>query len=206
MLPPHISLRCGLTLALVSGCGIAPSGEVEVAAAEPAPRSLDVASSAASGDRGTLLDAGSDEKGDAGSLYPQVVSIIERSCAYQRCHAGTPMGAGLGFELGSDHRAMLVDVPSCEYERMARVAPGSLEQSWLWIKLTAPFRPITDPYAHAIYFTPPPGWDESQRGCRDQTDEGVPLFGQRMPSTAPNTLPPEQLDVIRRWILAGAPP
>jgi hypothetical protein len=88
---------------------------------------------------------------------------------------------------------------------MPRVAPGDPERSWLWVKLTAPFRPQTDPYAHSIYFEPPADWDPGERGCRDQTDEGEPLFGQRMPSTAPNTLRPDELAVIRAWILAGAP-
>lgn len=140
------------------------------------------------------------------SLYPQVVDIIERRCSWERCHAGPLIGAGLHFEPGRDHRAALVGVRACEYDLMARVTPGAPDQSWLMVKLTAPFRPLRDPYAHQIFFTPPAGWDPSRRGCRDQTRDGVPLFGQRMPSTAPNTLPPEELEVIRRWIAEGAPP
>jgi hypothetical protein len=140
------------------------------------------------------------------SLYPQVVDVIERRCSWERCHAGPLIGAGLSFAPGGDHRAALVGVRACEYDLMARVTPGDPAQSWLMVKLTAPFRPLSDPYAHQIFFTPPAGWDPSRRGCRDQTRDGVPLFGQRMPSTAPNTLPPDELDVIRRWIAQGAPP
>jgi hypothetical protein len=143
---------------------------------------------------------------DASSLYPQVVDIIARSCSYERCHAGPLVGAGLSFEPGTDVRAALVGVRACQYDRMARVEPGDPDRSWLMIKLTEPFRPIDDPYAHAIYFAPPPGWDPLRRGCRDQTREGVPLFGQRMPATAPNSLPPAELDLLRRWIASGAPP
>ena len=190
--------RAWLGLLLLTGC--------EGAAGE---RSDAIIAATALGDGGCVppADVGLPEGGqDAGSLYPRVVAIIERSCAYQRCHAGTPVGAGLSFEVGGDHRAMLVGVRACEYDRMARVTPGDPDQSWLWVKLTAPFRPLDDPYAHSIYFTPPHAWDETARGCRDQTDEGLPLFGQRMPSTAPNTLSGPELEVIRRWILAGAPP
>jgi len=42
-------------------------------------------------------------------------------------------------------------------------------------------------------------------GCRDQTEDGAPLFGQRMPATAPNTLSDADLATISRWIAEGAP-
>jgi hypothetical protein len=73
------------------------------------------------------------------------------------------------------------------------------------IKLTARFRPAMDPYPNYIVFTPPADWEEGVRGCRDQTEDGVPLFGQRMPNTAPNTLSDAELDTIARWIATGAP-
>lgn len=150
------------------------------------------------------IDGGTAQTGEP-SLYPQVEAILNYGCSYERCHAGRVVGGGLSFAPDADFYPQLVGVRACEYDRMARVTPGKPEESWLWIKLTAPFRPLTDPYAHQIYFTPPTDWDASRRGCRDQTDEGVPLFGQRMPATAPNSLPDEELEVIRRWILQGAP-
>jgi hypothetical protein len=137
--------------------------------------------------------------------YAAVVEIFERSCAYIRCHAGTPVGGTLSFLRGANHALSLVDVPACEYERMKRVEPFQPERSWLIVKLTAAFRDRDDPYANYIYFDPDPDWDPNQRGCRDQTDDGTPLFGSRMPLTAPNMLPDSELETIRRWIEEGAP-
>lgn len=88
---------------------------------------------------------------------------------------------------------------------MARVQPSDPEHSWLMVKLTADFRPADDPYPYYIRFEPEPGWDSSQRACRDQTEDGTPLFGQRMPLTAPNMLPAPELATVRAWIEAGAP-
>jgi hypothetical protein len=137
--------------------------------------------------------------------YAAVVEILERSCAYVRCHSGTPVGGALSFLRGANHALSLVDVPACEYELMKRVEPFHPERSWLIVKLTAAFRPASDPYANYIYFDPEPGWDPNQRGCRDETDEGTPLFGSRMPLTAPNMLPDEELETLRGWIAEGAP-
>ena len=106
---------------------------------------------------------------------------------------------------GSNHAAALVGVPACEYERMNRVEPFHPERSWMMVKLTAAFRDRDDPYAGYIYFDPEPDWDPNQRGCRDQTEDGTPLFGSRMPLTAPNMLPESELDTIRSWIAEGAP-
>lgn len=141
---------------------------------------------------------------DAGALYPQVQAILARSCAYQRCHAGPLLGGGLDLSPGTDYAAALVGVPACEYERMARVEPFHPERSWLMVKLTADFRGPGDPLAFYIHFEPDPDWDPELRGCRDRADDGTPLFGQRMPLTAPNVLPEEELDVIRAWIASGA--
>ena len=62
-----------------------------------------------------------------------------------------------------------------------------------------------DPYANYISFDPPSDWDRNVRNCRDETADGTPLFGQRMPLTAPNMLPEADLTTLRAWILAGAP-
>lgn len=151
---------------------------------------------------GLIDDGGASE---APGSYRKVREIIERGCAYNRCHSGVPIGGALSLAPGGDHAAALINVPSCEYPALVRVKPGSAERSWLWIKLTAEARPRDDPFADYILFEPEPGWDESKRGCRDQTPDGTALFGQRMPLTAPNMLPEEDLMVIRDWISKGAP-
>jgi hypothetical protein len=141
---------------------------------------------------------------DAGTLYPRVQAIFEQSCAFQRCHAGPLIGGGLALGPGTDYVAALVSVPACEYERMARVEPFDPEQSWLMVKLTADYRGPDDPLAFYIHFEPDPDWDPEVRGCRDRADDGTPLFGQRMPLTAPNMLEQDELEVIRAWITSGA--
>ena len=141
-----------------------------------------------------------------GSLrYQQVTEILARSCAYNRCHAGPVAGGGLSLAAGSDYRGALAGVEACAYERMALVEPYRPERSWLMVKLTAAARPLDEPYATYIHFDPPDDWDPSQRRCPDQTDDGTPLFGQRMPATAPNLLPPDEIEIIRAWIAEGAP-
>jgi hypothetical protein len=151
----------------------------------------------------TARDAASEV--DARVLSAEVESILTRSCAYERCHSGALIGGALDLSRGRDYRAALVSVPACQYERMARVEPGDPERSWLMVKLTAEFRDRDDPYAYYIHFTPAPDWDPNERACRDQTDDGTPLFGQRMPLTAPNMLPAQELDTIAAWIASGAP-
>jgi hypothetical protein len=139
------------------------------------------------------------------AAYAEVTAIFARSCAYQRCHDAPVFGGGLSFAPGADFHRALVGVPACEYERMARVEPGHPERSWLMTKLTAPARPLGDPYATYIEFEPAADWDPGRRACRDQTDDGVPLFGQRMPATAPNMLSSAEIEIIRAWIADGAP-
>jgi hypothetical protein len=153
---------------------------------------------------------GADHGGDAAQigpspLYTEVQSILVRSCAFERCHSGAIVGGALDLSRGSDYHAALVGIAACEYERMARVEPGDPDGSWLMVKLTADFRGPEDPYPFYIRFTPASDWDPLRRACRDQTDDGTPLFGQRMPLTAPNMLPAPELEAIRAWIGAGAP-
>lgn len=160
---------------------------------------------AASGER--TPDSAAAQHPDGGSAsYKKVSEIIARSCAYHRCHAGAVQGGGLNFAAGVDYRSQLVGVPACAYDGMNEVEPFAPERSWLMVKLTAEARPLEDPYATYIYFDPPAGWDPMKRRCVDQTDDGTPLFGQRMPATAPNILPPDEIEVFRQWIAEGAPP
>ena len=139
------------------------------------------------------------------SSYPAVREILTRSCTWERCHSGVPIGGNLPLTPGTDYAVSMVNVPSCEYPEYMRVAPGDPEHSWLMIKLTAQVRPREDPLADYILFEPAAGWDESKRFCRDHADDGTTLFGQRMPLTAPNMLPKEDIELIRNWIEAGAP-
>jgi hypothetical protein len=148
---------------------------------------------------------GNDAGDDGAALYPRVRDILERSCAYERCHAGALIGGQLALPRGGDFAAALVSVTACEYDRMARVEPFDPDNSWLWVKLTADFRDPEDPVLpFYIHFEPEPGWDPDVRGCPDRADDGTPLFGQRMPLTAPNMLPEDELAVIREWIARGA--
>ena len=145
------------------------------------------------------------DAGDAPpAAYAQVHDIFAKSCAYERCHSGAILGGGLSFAPATDYASVLIGVPACEYERFSRVEPGSPERSWLFIKLTAEVRGHDDPYADYILFDPAPDWNADERGCRDRTDDGTPLFGQRMPLTAPNMLPEAELEAVRAWIEAGA--
>jgi hypothetical protein len=156
-------------------------------------------------DGGSAAGPGGRDGAAPGALYAEVEAILARSCAYERCHAGPILGGGLDLTRGRDHHAALVSVTACEYERMDRVEPFAPERSWLMVKLTADFRPPDDPYAYYIHFEPDAAWDPSRRGCPDETEDGTPLFGQRMPLTAPNRLPDSELESVRAWIAAGAP-
>jgi len=158
-------------------------------------------------DSGALSAADAGDGSDAAldPRYAEVKAIFEHSCAYVRCHSGPLVGGALDLSRGGDPWAALVSVPACEYERMSRVEPGKPEASWLMVKLTARFRDAGDPYPNYIVFTPPSDWDPSARGCRDEAADGTPLFGQRMPATAPNTLSERALETIEAWIEAGAP-
>ena len=150
------------------------------------------------------VDAGAVDAGRPAS-YLAVHDIFMRSCSYARCHSGSLVGGSLQFPLQGDYASALVDIPSCQYPDLPRVAPGDPERSWLMIKLTAQVRPKDDPLADYILFEPETGWDASKRGCRDEEPDGKPLFGQRMPLTAPNLLPDAELAAIREWIREGAP-
>jgi hypothetical protein len=157
------------------------------------------------GGRARARGDGAIDAAASAALYPQVEDILLRSCAYERCHSGALVGAGLDLSRGADYAAALVSVPSCEYPPLARVQPFDPDRSWIMVKLTADFRPREDDeLPFYILFEPDPEWDPEQRGCPGRAADGTPLFGQRMPLTAPNMLPDDELEVIRAWIAAGA--
>jgi hypothetical protein len=155
-------------------------------------------------------DDGSGGTKDAGNAYGtgaapdyDAVSVIlggpEQmgigSCAAgSSCHGGdTKAKANLNFKTTSDLAALMVDVPACENNAMMRVKPGSPEESWLWVKLTAE---IESEDTGKIVFEGTPS------AC-----SGIPTgFGTRMPQISPFAkLSKEKLDVIYDWIKGGAP-
>jgi hypothetical protein len=141
---------------------------------------------------------------DAGSagLYAQVEQILDNSCAKQVCH-GEMVANGHMNLMAGDMRAMLVDVPACEYERMMRVQPGKPEQSYIMLKIAGPVR--FRGYADFVDFTPAPGWTPTTPECSGQFDDGSPWFGLHMPPADTTTIEPADIEVLRSWIAAGAP-
>lgn len=191
-----------LSALVIALCACAGDDDHHAPSTDDAGPGPSVAGARSSSDASMMSDG---SLGPRPASYAAVVEILERSCAYVRCHAGTPVGGALSLLRGNDHAASLVGVPACEYERMNRIEPFQPERSWLMVKLTAAFRDRDDQYAGYIYFEPDPDWDPNQRGCRDQTEDGSPLYGSRMPLTAPNMLPESEIETIRSWIVEGAP-
>jgi hypothetical protein len=133
--------------------------------------------------------------------YADVRRILTQSCAKDVCHGFMTANARLDLTQG-DPRAALVGVPSCEYDRMMRVAPGDAEHSWIMVKLRGPvrFRGFTD----FIDFTPDPDWHASTPACAGQFDDGSPWFGTRMPPAGTTEISPSEIDAIAAWIRSGA--
>jgi hypothetical protein len=144
------------------------------------------------------------KSGDGAVLYAEVDAIITRSCARQVCHGFMVANAQMDLMMPAGFRAALVDVPACEYDRMARVKPGDPEHSWIMIKLDGPVR--FRQYADFIDFKPDPDWHASIPACTGQFDDGSAWFGTRMPP-ADTSQPPsaQEIETIRAWIEAGAP-
>jgi len=150
-----------------------------------------------SGDDAT--DAGVDD--DAPASYLAAESVIRSSCAFIRCHGGAVQGgAGLWFGQTTSIRAPLVNVPACEYDKMMRVKPGDVANSWVMVKLGAP----QDPQTHFISFTPQSDWISNACPGLIPTDGGG-RFGYRMPETGMYQLDPDSLAKLVAWIEAGAP-
>lgn len=194
--------RLSRLVGLLAACGesdSAPGWTASSTAADASTEGRDAAPELPRDAGGETEDAGHSDS------YKAVAAIVQSSCSYIRCHGGSVFGAALLFERDADFAKQLVNVPACQYDSMPRVTPFDPERSWLMIKLTANVRPRDDPYQDYIFFEPPPDWDPSKRSCRDETADGTPLFGQRMPATAPNMLSEADLQAFRSWILAGAP-
>jgi hypothetical protein len=149
--------------------------------------------------------------------YEHVEFVIRRSCSFSSsCHGGRGRGeARLNFaavtNVGEPVTDLLNGVLSCEYDRMPRIDPGNPDNSWLWIKLTAE----TDDEGF-ILFEPDDDWEhgleEDEDGLLERstcplTEEGVLSFGLSMPRNLeePAPLADEEIEMIRQWIVLGAP-
>lgn len=132
--------------------------------------------------------------------YAAVQTILEQSCAKQVCHGFMVMNARL--DLTADPRAVLVDVPACEYDRMMRVAPFDPEHSWIMIKLAGPVR--FRQFADFIDFTPAADWEPSASPCASRFEDGSPWFGTPMPPPDTTIITPAEIETIATWIREGA--
>lgn len=151
---------------------------------------------AGTGVAGTGAGTGAAPSGDYANISrlfggPEQAGIGK--CAASSCHGGTGK-AGLSFKTVPNVADALVDVPSCENSSMVLVKPGSPDESWLWIKLTAEINNTND---GLIQFEGTPS-----------TCSGVSTgFGTRMPQVLGSfaKLSDTDLESIRLWIVAGAP-
>jgi hypothetical protein len=141
---------------------------------------------------------------DLSRLHDEVAVIVSHSCSYSRCHGNLVANAGLVFNSAVNFRDILVGVTACEYDLMPRVKPGKPLESWVMIKLTSPVYDQPDRMG-LIEFTPDPSWVPKEGPCTSTASDGTPLFGMRMPATAPNMLPDADLATFKRWIEVGAP-
>jgi hypothetical protein len=146
--------------------------------------------------------------------YENVAAIFETSCSFRTsCHGGTRGAARLNFELarteGLLYTDLLVGQPACEYDFMPLIDPGHPENSWLYVKVTQAHD--ADGY---IEFEPDPAWDPGitpddmgvyPRSICPLTEDGALTFGEIMPDGSSNGLDARRANVIRDWILAGAP-
>ena len=139
---------------------------------------------------------------DGAALYAQADAIVTRSCARETCHGSMVANARMDL-MAKGFRAALVNVTSCEYDRMKRVDPGKPDASWIMIKLSGPVR--FRQYADFVDFQPDPGWKPSTPECSGMFDDGSPWFGTRMPPTGTTAISEAVVALIRSWIEAGAP-
>jgi hypothetical protein len=131
---------------------------------------LPIAGACGSGpaDKGLSEAAGSGFEGDV-SFATTVGPLFMRSCS---CHQTQPLMAPFSLKAAEAYRNT-VGVPSSELPSMPRVAPGNLNNSYLWHKVN--------------------GTQLEVGGTGDIMPSNIPLF-------------PNELILIERWIVAGAPP
>jgi hypothetical protein len=111
--------------------------------------------------------------------YAQIQQVYTESCAVgtRSCHAASARFPSLAE--GMSHAAT-VNVNSQQIA-MPMVTPGSLERSYLWHKINGTMATLAE--------------------CRAAGAD----CGTRMPMVGGTALTEAQVDLFRRWILAGAP-
>ncbi len=101
------------------------------------------------------------------SFSQEIQPLFTKNCAVPDCHTGPKPRKGLVLDQEKAYQN-LVNVKSKESPRQMRIAPGDLNKSYLFDKITG-----------------------------NQSD------GDRMPPK--KKLPRESIELIKAWILAGAP-
>ena len=151
--------------------------------------------------------------GPATVTYEQVEAIMMTSCAFATCHGGAGAGAAeLNFmaEIGAGRplTEVLVGQAACQYDAMPLVDPGRPENSWLMVKLVGPHM------GGRIEFTPAMDWDPGltpdamgryPASICPLTDRGEISFVVLMPQGSSMGLSADRVELIRTWILNGAP-
>ncbi len=157
---------------------------------------------------GDVLGGGDEEKRN--KHYVAAEEAFEKGCgsASNDCHAKGGDGDDFAsFSLtdalaAGDIRSAMVNVPSCEYDLMGRIEPGDPGNSWIMVKITAPF--VDDDMTAREYgnliFEPDPSWSAEGRCASDVTG-----FGKRMPSVGGFEMPERFRTAVRTWIEQGAP-
>jgi len=187
---------------VLTACSV---GEAAAPSFEPLFDQTTVVDSGADGPTAVALDPATADPTDAGvddapASYLAAESVIRTQCAFVRCHGGpTRGGAGLWFDQTGSIRSPLVNVPACEYNKMTRVKPGDVFNSWMIIKLSAP----QDPETHAISFSPESDWMPNPT-CGLAPADASGRFGLRMPMTN-FQLDPDDFAKLTAWIAEGAP-
>jgi hypothetical protein len=143
--------------------------------------------------------AGAGANGPALHAAAAAVLTAASPCGFSSCHMGTGK-AKLVLTGVTDLHAALVGKPSCEASNIPLVdgsgGEKALQNSWLWLKLTAP----ADPASGAL--TMQATWP-AQAGACGQT---IGPFGTRMPQSGnADMLDTMRLPAIHDWIVAGAP-
>lgn len=108
------------------------------------------------------------QSSDKISFDKEIQPILSKNCAVEECHVAPKPTKKLILSAGVAYNN-IVNVVSREHSKKKIVAPGNLELSYLYDKITG-----------------------------NQAD------GDRMPS-GKKALPKEQIELIKKWILAGAP-
>ncbi|MGD8859899.1 MAG: hypothetical protein PVI30_07795 [Myxococcales bacterium] len=157
----------------------------------------------AGGAGGGGLDAPGCESADTSAapadLHAAALAVLtpETPCAFASCHVGPNGKAGLVLEGATDLSTLLVDVTSCEAPNLPLVdsagGDAGLENSWLWLKMTAPIDATGELMAD-------PAW-----GTPGNCGQPVGSHGLRMPYGSTSLTSEGNLGPVRNWICAGAP-